>query len=287
MNRSILRYTLGLMAVGTLLSCNNKYRVWVGNYGEQKVLNLPYGIHKKQVMDIFLPAQYMPGSPTVMIIHGGAWKYGRKEHMIMIQKYLHYHKIPTINIDYRLASTKHRITYKEQLEDIALAQKKFNTLAPKANLRPDNYILLGESAGAHLALLYGYQNPQKTQKIISLSAPTDFYSSKYTRSLHSWYSAPTLQTMVGSKFSRKNISHSFKEASPIYHISDVPTLLFHGDSDYLVNRNQAITLDSMLSRKGVPHRLIYMKNTGHTPRFFSKYKRDSIILPAILDWIKK
>ncbi len=275
------------MTVSTLLSCNNKYRVWVGNYNEQKILNLPYGTHKKQVMDIFLPAQYAPGSPTVMIVHGGAWKYGRKEHMIMIQKFLHHHKIPTVNIDYRHVSKKHGITYREQLEDIALAQKKFNSLAPKAKLNPDNYIVLGESAGGHLALLYGYQNPQKVSKIISLSGPTDFHSAKYINSLHSWYSSPTVETMVGSRFSRKNISENFIAASPISHISNVPTLLFQGDADILVNRNQAITLDSMLAEKGVSRKLIYMKNTGHTPRFFSKYKRDSIIFPAILDWIKK
>lgn len=283
------RFKLGwsLLALTALFSCNNRHRVWVGNYGEQKIFNLPYGSHKKQVMDIFLPAQYAPDSPTVMIVHGGAWKYGRKEHMIMIQKYLHHHKIPTVNIDYRNASGKRRITYKEQLEDIALAQKKFNSLAPKAKLKPDNYIILGESAGAHLALLYGYRNPEKTKKIISLSGPTDFFTSQYTSTMHSWYSAPTVGTMVGTKFSRKNISDRFKEASPVSQVSNVPTLLFQGDSDFLVNRRQAISLDSVLEEKGVPHQLIYMKNTGHTPRFFSKYKRDSIILPAILDWIKK
>ncbi|MEF9480623.1 alpha/beta hydrolase-fold protein [Chryseobacterium sp. 1B4] len=52
--------------------------------------------------------------------------------------------------------------------------EKFNSLTDKAQLQPNNYILLGESAGGHLALLYGYQHPEQIKKIISLSGPTDF-----------------------------------------------------------------------------------------------------------------
>ncbi|WP_449398907.1 hypothetical protein [Chryseobacterium wanjuense] len=33
---------------------------------------------------------------------------------------------------------------------------------------------MGESAGGHLALLYGYQNPEQIKKIISLSGRNRF-----------------------------------------------------------------------------------------------------------------
>jgi acetyl esterase/lipase len=101
---------------------------------------------------------------------------GRKEHMIQIQKMLFKNKIPSINMNYRLVSTRKKITYKQQLEDISSVIDKFNSLSEKAELQPDNYIILGESAGGHLALLYGYQHPDQIKKIISLSGPTDFYS---------------------------------------------------------------------------------------------------------------
>lgn len=289
MKKYILQYhfwVLGLL--GTILtSCNTRHRVWVGPEKQQKIYNHQYGDHKKQVMDIFLPANYASDQPTVFIVHGGAWKYGRKEHMIMIQKYLYENQIPTVNINYRLASKKKGITYREQLADIEKSVLEFSRLAPKANLMPDNLIILGESAGAHLALLYGYNNPQHIRKIISMSGPTDFFTADYLSSKHSFYSAPTIQTVVGEKFERKNISEKFVEASPISHVSDVPTLIFQGDTDYLVNRKQGLALDSILTEKNIPHKLIYMKNTGHTPRFFSKQKRDSLILPEILNWIKK
>lgn len=288
MKKLILRYhyfVLGCMGF-VLSSCNSKFRVWVGN-SEQKIYNLKYGEHKKQKMDVFLPANYAVESPVVLIIHGGAWKYGRKEHMIQIQKMLFKNNIPSINMNYKLVSESKKITYKEQLQDIDSAVEKFNSLAQKAELLSNNYIILGESAGGHLALLYGYRNPKKIKKIISMSGPTDFFSENYLKSVYSKYSSPTIQKVVGKKFDRKNLTKDFEEASPIANVSNVPTLLFQGDSDLLVNKEQGLALDSVLSAKNIPHQLIFMKNSGHTPRFFSKKKRDSIIYPNILGWIKK
>ncbi|ROI03869.1 alpha/beta hydrolase [Chryseobacterium sp. G0240] len=289
MKKLILRYHFFIMGcIGFLLqSCNTKFRVWVGPGGQQKVYNLKYGEDKKQKMDIFLPKDYPQNAPVILIVHGGAWTLGRKEHMIQIQKMLFQHQIPSINMNYRLVSKRKKITYKQQLEDIGLAIDRFNSLAEKAELLPNNYILLGESAGGHLALLYGYQHPDQIKKIISLSGPTDFYSHEYLNSFYSKYTSPTFQKVVGTKFDRKNISEAFKEASPIANITSVPTLLFQGNKDFLVNQHQGLAMDSALTRMNVPHKLIFMEKTGHVPRFFSKRKRDSIIYPNILEWIKK
>lgn len=285
MKKLILNYhffVLGLIGL-VLNSCNSKFRVWVGK-DSQKIYNLKYGEHKRQKMDVFLPAEYPQDSPVILIVHGGAWKYGRKEHMIQIQKMLFENNIPSINMNYRLVS-KH-FTYKNQLEDINSVIQKFNALSKNAELLPNNYILLGESAGGHLALLYGYQNPDKIKKIISLSGPTDFYSHDYLNSFYSKYTSGTIQKVVGTKFNRKNLSEDFQKASPIANVTNVPTLLFQGNQDFLVNQKQGLALDSALTKMNVPHKLVFMDKTGHAPRFFNKKKRDSIIYPNILEWIK-
>lgn len=285
MKKLVLNYhffVLGLMSC-ILNSCNTKFRVWVGK-DSQKIYNLKYGEHKRQKMDVFLPADYPQNSPVVLIVHGGAWKYGRKEHMIQIQKLLFNNNIPSINMNYRLVS-KH-LTYKEQLEDINSVIEKFNSLSDNAELLPNNYILLGESAGGHLALLYGYQNPDKIKKIISLSGPTDFYSEQYLNSFYSKYTSGTIQKMVGTKFNRKSLSEDFQKASPVANVTNVPTLLFQGNQDFLVNQKQGLALDSVLTKMNVPHKLVFMDKTGHAPRFFNKKKRDSIIYPNILEWIR-
>ncbi|MFC6267533.1 alpha/beta hydrolase [Frigoriflavimonas asaccharolytica] len=275
---------LGLLSFA-LQSCTSQYKIWVGENNEQKIYNLKYGEEKKQNMDVFLPAYFERDRSAVVIVHGGAWKRGRKQKMIMIQNYLHSKNIPTININYRLV--RKGITYKDQLEDIESAIKKFNEFSTKTLLPEDNFIILGESAGAHLALLYGYQNPQLISKIISLSGPTDFYTPQFLATTYSRYALPTIQDVVGEKFNRKKIPESFKIASPIYQVSNVPTLLFQGDQDLLVNRKQGLALDSVLFLHKVDHKLIYMMKTGHVPRFFSKEKREKIILPEILKWIRK
>lgn len=289
MKKLILRYHFFVMGCISFLlqSCNTKFRVWVGPGGQQKIYNLKYGEHKRQKMDVFLPKDYAENSPVVLIVHGGAWTLGKKEHMIQIQKMLFQNKVPSINMNYRLVSQKKKITYKQQLEDIGSVIEKFNSLAEKAELQPNNYIILGESAGGHLALLYGYQHPDQIKKIISLSGPTDFYSPEYLNSFYSKYTSPTIQKVVGTHFDRKNLSEAFKEASPIANITPVPTLLFQGNHDFLVNQHQGIAMDSALTQMNIPHKFVFMEKTGHAPRFFSKRKRDSIIYPNILNWISK
>ncbi|KMQ60047.1 esterase [Chryseobacterium angstadtii] len=289
MKKLILRYHFFVVGCLSFLlqSCNTRFRVWVGQDGQQKIYNLKYGEHKRQKMDVFLPKDYPEDTPVVLIVHGGAWTLGKKEHMIQIQKMLFTHQIPSVNMNYRLVSKRKKITYKQQLEDIGLAIEKFNSLAGKAELQPDNYIILGESAGGHLALLYGYRHPEQIRKIISLSGPTDFYSPEYLNSFYSKYTSPTFQKVVGTKFDRKNVAAAFKEASPIANISNVPTLLFQGNNDFLVNQHQGLSMDSALTKLNIPHRLVFMDRTGHVPRLFSKIKRDSIIYPNILEWIKK
>jgi len=289
MKKLILRYHFFVMGcIGFILqSCNTKFRVWVGPGGQQKIYNLKYGDHKRQKMDIFLPKEYPVDSPVLLIVHGGAWTLGKKEHMIQVQKMLFKNNIPSINMNYRLVSKKKKITYKQQLEDISSAIDRFNSLTEKAELLPNNYIILGESAGGHLALLYGYKHPDQIKKIISLSGPTDFYSHDYLKSFYSKYTSPTIQKVVGIPFDRKNVSEAFREASPIANITYVPTLLFREKKDFLVIQHQEIAMDSALTSMNIPHKFVFMERTGHVPRLFSKRKRDSIIYPNILEWIKK
>ena len=274
-------WVIGLCSI-VLSSCSSKYRVKVQN--DKKIYNLKYGDARQQTMDVFIPASFDKETPAVIIVHGGAWKIGRKEHMMMIQKFLHKNNIPTANINYRLVNKK--TTYKQQVEDIGLAIEKINALAKEEGFREDNYVLLGESSGGHIAMLYGYKNPQQIKKIISLSGPTDFYTENYTNSFYSKYSSQILKDVMGEKFDRKNLSEEFKKASPIANVSNVPTLLFQGDRDILVNKKQGLALDSVLAEKEIPHQLIFMKNTGHIPRFFSKKKRVNVIFPNILEWVK-
>ncbi|KIA88453.1 alpha/beta hydrolase [Kaistella jeonii] len=283
MKKLILNYhfwVIGILGM-VFTSCSTKFKTIEEN-GSKKIYNIKYGDHQQQRMDVFLPANYSKETPVVMIVHGGGWKFGYKEHMKMIQNFLFENNIPSINIDYRLMTKE--IRYQEQVEDISKAISKSNELSESWNLKPSNYILLGESAGGHLALLYGYQNPQEIKKLISMSSPTDLYSERYQKSKYYKISKGVFQKVVGEKFD-SNLE-AFKKASPVANVSNIPTLIFQGDRDFLVNKSQGLALDSVLTSKNIPHKLIFMKDSGHVPRFV-KRKRDAFIFPNILTFIKE
>lgn len=260
----------------------NKYLVFASDNNGQKMYNVPYGLGKRQKMDVFLPAnsnQY----PLVLLIHGGAWKYGDKSHMRQLQQLLYNHNISSAAINYRLVSKE--VSYRQQLDDIAMAIDKLDFEADNWGIIPQHFILLGESAGGHLALLYGYSHPEQIVKLISLSAPTDFFSEQFMKSTYSKYTLPMIEKMVGVKMDRKNPSPEFQKASPIAMVSNVPTLIFQGGKDFLVAKHQGFALDSVLSAQHIQHQFVFMKNAGHVPRLTNIELRDSIINPNILNWI--
>lgn len=281
MKKLVLNYHFWAMsALGMIISsCSTKYKA-VEENGAKKLYNIQYGADIQQRMDVFIPAEQKADSPLVMIVHGGGWKFGRKEHMKMIQNFLFKNNIPSVNINYRLL--KKGVSYEEQVDDISKAISKTTELSENLPIKPDNLVLLGESAGGHLALLYGYQNPTKVTKLISMSGPTDFYSEDYRNSKYYKRSKTVFQFVVGEKYA-ENLE-AFEKASPISHVSEVPTLIFQGDRDFLVNKSQGLALDSVLKAKKIPHKLVFMKNSGHVPRF-RKSKRDSIIFPNILEFV--
>jgi acetyl esterase/lipase len=262
---------------------SKKYVIFSSDNQGQKMYNVPYGIEGRQKMDVFLPP-VINSHPMVILVHGGAWKYGDKSHLRQIQNFLFKNQIPTAAINYRLVNKK--INYKNQLEDISLAIQKINFESNNWSVRPNHFILLGESAGGHLALVYGYTHTKEILKIISLSGPTDFFSSNFLKTTYSKLAMPTIEKVVGEKMNRENPSEKFLEASPISLVNNVPTLLFQGGNDFLVPKSQAFALDSVLAAKDIPHKLVFMKNAGHAPRLTDPETRDSIIYPAILDWIK-
>lgn len=277
------RFWLMSATLAVIASCSSQNRtVTKGN--SQKIYNIKYGGHPRNVMDVFLPNHYNADSPVVFMVHGGGWTIGRKEHMWNVRNALFKEGLPLVSINYRLV--KKGITYKDQLEDIDSAVRFFRENSKIWNLNPDNLVLLGESAGAHLVLLYGYSHPQLVKKIVSMSAPTDFYSENYIKSPYRWYTYRTFQKVVGEKYSAQN-TEKFRQASPVANVSPVPTLLFQGDRDFLVYKKQGFDLDSVLTSKGYPHKLVVMKNLGHVPRITNPKKFKSLVLPAMLKFIKE
>ncbi|MXV39252.1 alpha/beta hydrolase fold domain-containing protein [Flavobacteriaceae bacterium Ap0902] len=258
------------------------YKTKIDRHGNKKIYNVAYGNLKPQKMDVFIPKHFNDSS-FVILVHGGAWTIGSKSHLRGVQKFLLKNNIASANIDYRLVDGKN-ITYKEQIEDLNQATHFIlDSLENKPQL-----ILLGESSGGHISMLYGYNNPHIVDKIITFAGPADLYSERYRKTkFYKSYTEPTFKKIVGEKNQPfdKAIT-KLKEASPITQVSNVPTLTFQGTWDMLVNKEQSLALDSVLTEKNIPHELVLIKNANHTPRFMPWW-RNQVINPKILEFIHK
>lgn len=130
-------------------------------------LDLAYGPHPQQKMDVHLPANRDGETPLVLFIHGGGFVGGdKKEVGEAVQKYLDL-GYAVVNINYRLIDTAglsqnpvvHQlssITIADQLDDIGSAVGKISGLVPGWKISAVKWVIAGHSAGATLALLYAH-----------------------------------------------------------------------------------------------------------------------------------
>ncbi|MFZ1529243.1 MAG: alpha/beta hydrolase [Ferruginibacter sp.] len=279
MNRVLRIIGFGL-ALSILYSCSTQYKTFSKN-NRTKIHNLSYGTHKKQKLDAYFPETIDSSRPVVVLIHGGSWKHGDKLMLRSVQHMLLRNGVPSININYRLMSKK--IKLGQQQDDIASSILLADSLFK--NKYSGKYILLGESAGAHLAMMYGYRNTQQVEKIISLSGPTDLSDKAYTKSFKSLLAIPVINKLTSSSYKRGQvIPEAYKTCSPLYNISNVPTLLVQGGVDFYVNKRQAYQLDSVLAERNIEHKLVYVKNGGHVARLNPIF-RNKFIYPAIKEWV--
>lgn len=227
-------------------------------------LNVAYGPDAKQVMDIYLPAGRAKASTKVMmLIHGGSWSGGDKQsfqaYVDSLQQYLPDYAF--ININYRLATyTANRFPAQEN--DIKAALTYVIDKTDEYNIS-HNVVLLGASAGAHLALLqaYKYTEPVKVQAVISFFGPTDM-EDIYNHPIHPQVPMLMQVLMGGTPVTNPDI---YKQSSPLNFVTpqSCPTLLFHGGNDPLVNPKQSALLKDKLQQAGVANELIVYPNEGH------------------------
>lgn len=113
---------------------------------------MSYGRDPMQRLDLVYPVGNKR-PPLVIFIHGGGWSIGDKRHAIGA-KANHF-----LGKGYAFASLNYRlvpqVTVEDQAADIASAIAKLRTYAVGSNYDGERIILMGHSAGAHLAALVG------------------------------------------------------------------------------------------------------------------------------------
>jgi len=226
------------------------------------MLNVSYGTNSQQKMDVYLPATRSTTDTKVMImIHGGAWNSGDKtdfnEYVDSLKK-----REPTyaiFNINYRLANVSDLFPAQEL--DVRAAVDFIYNKRQEYKIS-DKFVLVGASAGAHLALLQGYKysTPVKPKAIIDFFGPTDLVD-MYNNPPNALVQ-PLLVAVTGVTPTANTL---YTQSSPINFISSQspPTMILHGGTDIVVAPSQSILLDTRLQTAGIIHQYFFYPTEGH------------------------
>lgn len=258
----IINFFLGLFGLG-----GQKYEC-------QTFFDMAYGTHERQVVDLFVPDGASGDLGLVLFIHGGAWIGGDKESYVSGMNY------GASNLGIATASTNYRyisedVDILDILDDIDAALAKIKEKGAEVGVNINKVLLTGDSAGAHLSLLYAYARkstaPIAPVAVISNSGPTDLYDDNFYHNNALGNEAVISDLMskaCGQRFTYET-KESAKEAlyrvSPIDYVSAdcVPTVINHGNADSIVPFSNAQTLDALLTQYGVEHVLNVYQGADH------------------------
>ena len=225
--------------------------------------DVSYGEDTAQRMDIFLPANRSTDSTkSVILIHGGGWNSGSKNDFVgyidSFKKRMPGYAV--FNINYRLVNGSN--LFPTQEHDVKAAIDFVVENSKEYHINKSKLVLLGVSAGGHLALLQGYKysNP-KIAAIIDFFGPTDLVT-MYQKPWHPL--VPYALQMITGTTPGHNLA-IYQQSSPINYVSShsAPTLILHGGSDNIVNVSQSRSLKNKLDKAGVKNELIIYPGKSH------------------------
>jgi acetyl esterase/lipase len=122
--------------------------------GSRMLRDLSYGDDPRQRLDAYLPAQ-ASHAPIIVFVHGGGWAAGNKDNPGNVENKAAYW-LPKgyvlVSVNYRMRPDTAPL---EQTRDVARALAEVGRRAAQWNADASRIVLMGHSAGAHLAALVG------------------------------------------------------------------------------------------------------------------------------------
>ena len=232
--------------------------------------NLIYGFNERHMLDISYANDLTSSVPAVLFIHGGSWISGDKSSMLKYRTSVINEGYVYISMNYRLITGQ--ATYVDMLEDIDLAIEYIKTQTDGMPIDTTQIVLAGESAGAHLAMLYSYRDnsPIPIKFLLALVPPVDFTDPNYVN-----FGNPTNQLFLANQLMQTTIidanellmngyPKSWQDASPIYYLDRaVPTLLGYGGLDELIPQSNYSRFLEKVIEFNAPVEAILFPNSGH------------------------
>lgn len=213
-------------------------------------------------LDLYFPKDSISVHPMIINIHGGGWNHGVKESQRGFKAFFK-HNFVVANVEYRLES---QAKAPAAIEDIRGALVYLLNQANSYGIDPSRVILMGASAGGHLALMAGLLNDDRSfdaghsyQKEIRIWAIVDKYGVTDLEPVRQWSSA---KKWLGDQVDDLGFVRS---VSPINYVSDSSPAVFivHGDADPVVPYSQSVQLYKKLNEASVRCEFVTIENGLH------------------------
>jgi acetyl esterase/lipase len=229
------------------------------------------GLDSRQILEIaYRPYDSSP-SPMVLFIHGGSWIGGDKMMMRRYQQQVVDAGYGYVSMNYRLITSG--ATYLDMLDDIELVIQFLIDFSSNFNVDTTRMAIVGESAGAHLAMLYAYRNvsPIPVEFVMGLVPPVDFTDPGYLS-----FGNPTVQLSVANALMATSLTgpedieingypFSWLDASPITHLSNaIPTLIAYAGLDELIPLSNMQRFLLASTTINAPIEAILFPNSNHS-----------------------
>lgn len=238
-------------------------------------------------MDIYLPPRGKTPKPVAINIHSGGWSHGVKESQTGFNAFFQA-GFAVANIEYRLTG---QATAPAAIEDTRCALAYLVKNAKALNVDVNRIVIMGGSAGGHLALMGGLLGNDhrfdgncpgianmKVAAIINKYGITDVWDWGHGKVIKSKYA----QNWLGKYADDEKFAAS---VSPISYVDkqSPPVFIVHGDADPMVPYQQSVDLYNKLQAAGVQAQFITVEGGQHGK--FAKEK-SSEVNEAIITFLR-
>ena len=140
-----------------------------------KKITIAYDQYPETLLDVYVPITSMPvkAYPVVVYIHGGGWDSGDKSQWESKVPFFSERRYVSVSINYRLSPS---VTHPTHIEDVSNALNWICDNISSYGGDPNYLILIGHSAGAHLALLAVTNQKYIQQAGVNIDCIKDVYS---------------------------------------------------------------------------------------------------------------
>jgi len=252
-------------------------------------------------LDVYAPPEgVLPNGASVIVVHGGAWIGGGRGDFPQWNEWLAANGYTVFDVDYTLAPQPN---YLPAIGDVKCAVRWVKENSAKFNIAPEKLVLLGRSAGAHLALIAAYsandvrlpascgsgQTDESVRAVVAFYAPVDLVWD-YENPSNPFVidSAKTIGNFIGGNLHESDeIDQKFTLASPSSNVNanTPPTFLIHGGQDQLVKKENLDILAQKLAAQKVPHETLYIPYAQHGFDYNFNGWGSQIAKPLILDFL--